>query len=194
MASVTSAVNTNARDLDPLVLNVDGASKLKRAVAGSTSTASGVTPNTAAQEVGTNVDDAAFGVASGTISVAGALADETAPDSVDEGDAGALRMTLDRMLHVVSRQRATTATMANVSTSTASATLIASNALRIGATIYNDAAVVLYVKFGSTASATSFVVAMAAASYYEVPAGYTGIITGITASSTGTARVCELTA
>lgn len=194
MASVTSAVNTNSRDLDPLVLVSTGATKLKRAVAGSTITASGVTPDTAAQEVGTNVDDAAFGVATGSVVAIAALADETAPDSVDEGDAGALRMTLDRMLHVVTRQRATTATLANVSTSGTSATLIASNVLRIGATIYNDSSVVLYVKFGTTASATSFVVAMAAASYYEVPNGYTGRIDGILASSTGTARVCELTA
>src|SRR4051812_6196054 len=98
MASVTSAVNTNTRDLDPVVLVSSGAAKLKRAVAGSTAAASGVTPDTAAQEVGTNVDDAAFGVTTGTISVAGALADETGTDSVDEGDAGALRMTLNRRL------------------------------------------------------------------------------------------------
>jgi hypothetical protein len=46
------------------------------------------------------LDDAAFGVATEEIYVLGALADETAPDSVDEGDRGALRMTLDRVLLV----------------------------------------------------------------------------------------------
>jgi len=42
------------------------------------------------------VDDSAFTVAVDSVSVAGYLADEAAPDSVDEGDVGAARMTLDR--------------------------------------------------------------------------------------------------
>lgn len=41
-------------------------------------------------------DDAAFTVGSSSVNVAGYIADETATDSVDEGDAGAARMTLDR--------------------------------------------------------------------------------------------------
>lgn len=42
------------------------------------------------------VDDAAFGVATTRVVPVGLLADETATDSVDEGDAGVPRMTLDR--------------------------------------------------------------------------------------------------
>jgi hypothetical protein len=42
------------------------------------------------------VDDAAFTAATSNVNVAGFFADETATDSVDEGDAGAARMTLDR--------------------------------------------------------------------------------------------------
>lgn len=42
------------------------------------------------------VDDAAFTPAVSSVSAAGYFADETAPDSVDEGDIGAARMTLDR--------------------------------------------------------------------------------------------------
>jgi hypothetical protein len=41
-------------------------------------------------------DDAAFTPATDEVAVAGFFADETATDSVDEGDAGAARMTLDR--------------------------------------------------------------------------------------------------
>lgn len=41
-------------------------------------------------------DDSAFSIGSDAVSPAGFLADETAPDSVDEGDIGAARMTLDR--------------------------------------------------------------------------------------------------
>ena len=41
-------------------------------------------------------DDSAFTIASDNVSPAGYLADETTPDSVDEGDVGLARMTLDR--------------------------------------------------------------------------------------------------
>jgi hypothetical protein len=48
------------------------------------------------------VDDSAFTIATDYVNVNGYLADETAPDSVDEGDVGAARMTLDRkQLHVL---------------------------------------------------------------------------------------------
>jgi hypothetical protein len=45
-------------------------------------------------------DDAAFTPATSKVMVAGFQADETATDSVDEGDAGAARMTLDRKVIV----------------------------------------------------------------------------------------------
>jgi hypothetical protein len=97
---------------------------------------------------------------------------------------------------VASLPNAATATLSNVATSTASATLLASNAARKGAVIYNDSLVVMYVKFGTTASATSFTYYLAAGATLELPSSpglYTGRIDGILASSTGTARVTELT-
>lgn len=98
---------------------------------------------------------------------------------------------------VMVAQKASTATLSNVSTSGTTATLLAANSARIGATITNDAATALYIKFGTTASTTSYTVVLAGAasapfSYYEIPAGYTGRIDGILASSTGTARVTEI--
>jgi hypothetical protein len=45
-----------------------------------------------------HVDDAAFTIATDSVSASGFLADETAPDSVDEGDIGLARMTLDRKI------------------------------------------------------------------------------------------------
>lgn len=42
------------------------------------------------------VDDSAFVVGTDNVGASGYLADETAPDSVDEGDIGIARMTLDR--------------------------------------------------------------------------------------------------
>lgn len=95
-------------------------------------------------------------------------------------------------------KKPSTATLANVSGSASSVTLIAANASRLGAVIVNESTAVCYVKFGSTASATSYTYALSGASAapfatLEVPAGYTGIITGIWTSATGTARTTELT-
>lgn len=53
-----------------------------------------VTGTFAAADV--KVDDSAFAVGTDSVGVVGFLADETTPDSVDEGDVGAARMTLDR--------------------------------------------------------------------------------------------------
>lgn len=91
--------------------------------------------------------------------------------------------------------KASTATLANVSASTSSVTLQASNSARKGFTIHNDSSSVLYVKFGSTASSTSYTVKLVSDAYYELPTTsvYTGIITGIWVSATGSARCTELT-
>lgn len=45
-------------------------------------------------------DDVAFTPATSKVSAVGFLADETTPDSVDEGDIGIARMTLDRKIQV----------------------------------------------------------------------------------------------
>lgn len=91
-----------------------------------------------------------------------------------------------------------TGTLSNVSGSASSVTLLAANSARRGATITNDSSALLYVKFGATASTSSYTVVITGASaapfaYYEVPFGYSGIITGIWASATGNARVTEIT-
>ena len=95
---------------------------------------------------------------------------------------------------LVTAQKAATATLSNIDGSTTSGTLLAANVARLGATILNDSTAVLYVKFGTTAaSATSFTAKLFQDDYYEVPYGYTGMITGIWASATGAARVTEVT-
>lgn len=52
------------------------------------------------------VDDAAFTPASSSVMVAGFTADEVAPDSVNEGDIGAARMSLNRNIYVQLRDNA----------------------------------------------------------------------------------------
>lgn len=94
---------------------------------------------------------------------------------------------------VLSLPATTSGGPANVASSATNVTLLSSNASRKGASIMNDSTQVLYVKFGATASATSFHVKMDAGSYLEVPFGYTGIIDGIWASANGSARVGEFT-
>ena len=98
----------------------------------------------------------------------------------------------DPALAVAPRQ-AGTATLSNVGASVTSVTLLAANVARIGATVYNDSTALLYIKFGTTASVTSFTVRVASQGYYEVPFGYTGRIDGIWASANGSARVSEMT-
>lgn len=96
---------------------------------------------------------------------------------------------------VTSLPRAATATLTNVSDTATSTTVLAANANRLGATVHNDSTASLYLKFGATASATSFTIKIEPDGYYEVPFGYTGIIDGIwTADASGAARVTELTA
>jgi hypothetical protein len=90
--------------------------------------------------------------------------------------------------------QASNATLANVSDTASSTTLLASNAARLAAIIYNDSTVGLYVKYGATASATSFTYFLDAGESYREER-YTGVIDGIWESdASGTARVTELTA
>lgn len=95
----------------------------------------------------------------------------------------------------VNQAGAATATLSNVSSSATNVTLKASNASRLGLLIYNDSTSNLFVKFGATASATSFTVLLGPGAYYEVPAPvYTGIVDGIWSSASGSARITEITA
>jgi hypothetical protein len=83
-------------------------------------------------------------------------------------------------------------TLANVSSSASSVTLCAANLGRLSFAIFNDSTQVLYVKYGSTASSTSYTVQLAAGGYFESPFPcYRGIITGIWASANGSARITE---
>lgn len=95
MPNPNSIANGQARLLDPVV-KADGTVMLKLSLG--TVAVAGADDDAAWQGTATHLDDAVFGVASDGIAVAGGLADETATDSVSEGDVGALRMTLDRRL------------------------------------------------------------------------------------------------
>lgn len=89
-------------------------------------------------------------------------------------------------------QKAPSSAVTSVAASASSVTLLASNGARLGATVYNDSTSDLYIKFGATASTSSYTVALGSFDYYEVPFGYTGVIDAIWISATGNARITEV--
>lgn len=96
---------------------------------------------------------------------------------------------------ILGKYTSATSTLSNVAASATSVTLLALNASRESAIFYNDSTSACYVKFGSTASATSFTYKLRAAETLIVDGipVYTGIVTGIWDSATGSMRVTELT-
>lgn len=76
---------------------------------------------------------------------------------------------------------------------TGGGTVLAANSARKGATVYNEGAATLYLLLGAGASTTAYTAQVASGGYYEVPYGFTGIITGRTASGTAQPMVTELT-
>lgn len=84
------------------------------------------------------------------------------------------------------------ATLTNVASSATTVNLFAANGMASGRTIFNDSTAVLYVKFGATASTTSYTVQLAAGASYTFPAPlYAGQVDGIWASANGNARLTE---
>lgn len=85
-------------------------------------------------------------------------------------------------------------TLTNVASSASNVTLVAANPNRRGLIIYNESTAVLSIKFGATASATSYTQRLQPNTGYEMSAHtlYTGIIDGIWASANGSARITEL--
>ena len=91
---------------------------------------------------------------------------------------------------------AATATRTSVADSATTGTILASNAARKGAVITNDSTAILYLALGTgPATTTDYSTRIGTDETYNVPACFTGIITGIWASDpgTGAARVTELT-
>lgn len=94
----------------------------------------------------------------------------------------------------IKASRSSTGTHSNVASSASSVAILASNANRLGASIFNDSGAILYLDTtGGTASTTNYTLQLAPNSYFEMPFNYTGLITGIWASATGNARVVEYT-
>lgn len=90
--------------------------------------------------------------------------------------------------------RSSTSAQTSVVAAASSTVVLAANANRLGATVFNDSTALLYLLLGSgTASNSNYSVQIAAGGYYETPFNYTGALTGIWAAANGNARVTELT-
>jgi len=104
----------------------------------------------------------------------------------------ATETTLSSML---GKYTSATATLSNVAASATSVTALASNSSRESAIFYNDSTSACYLKFGTTASTTSFTYKLRAAETLIVDGTpvYTGRVDAIWDSATGSLRVTELT-
>jgi hypothetical protein len=100
VGTYTISEDAATRHLQRVVLNTSAGAEITSAALGQADAAnsSPVVLNSDYVPPGTFLDDAAFTAAVSRLHAIGAFADETATDSVDEGDIGAPRMTLDRKM------------------------------------------------------------------------------------------------
>ena len=85
------------------------------------------------------------------------------------------------------------ATMTTITASGVSQVFLAANTSRKGATIWNGGAYGLFLLLGTgSASVTNYTLTMLPDTYYEMPFGYTGQISGAWSGGGGVARITEL--
>ncbi|HLG26314.1 MAG TPA: hypothetical protein VI423_00850 [Paenisporosarcina sp.] len=96
--------------------------------------------------------------------------------------------------NTVKQTKSTASSVIAHTSSTTLITLLSANSNRLGAIIFNDSAAShLYIKLGASVSLTSFSVKLGPGAYYEIPCCYSGVVTGVCESASGTIRVTELT-
>lgn len=175
-------------------VSISGNQAVNNAQVGGTnvSTGNGVV-GAGVQRVAIASDNTAFSVNVGTVTtlpalVAGAaLIGKVGIDQTTDGTTN--KVNIDASL------KSGTATRTSVNSSVTSATILASNANRKGATIFNsDANALLLDLSGGTAASTRCQVRLAQYASYEVGSGFTGAVTGIwEADGSGLADVVEFT-
>ena len=88
----------------------------------------------------------------------------------------------------------TSANLTSVNAATANTALLAANASRKAAYIYNNGGANLYLAYGNTASTIAFTVKIAAYGFFELPATpvWQGAISAIWDSASGSAQITEV--
>lgn len=90
--------------------------------------------------------------------------------------------------------KATASTVTSVAQSTSNTQLLAANANRVFASIYNNTGQKMFIKLGTTASTTSYSIQLMPNSYWEVPSDWTGEIDAVwSGNGSSSALVTELT-
>lgn len=87
-----------------------------------------------------------------------------------------------------------TPTLTNIASSATSVTLVSANPNRKGLIVVNDSNETLYLKYGATASSTSYTVKLLTGDTWEMTPHllYTGIIDGKWSAADGSAMITEL--
>jgi hypothetical protein len=149
-----------------------------------------VTPGTAAANLGKAEDAAAVSGDTGVFVLG--VRNDNAATSVVNANGDYAQLSVDTNGTLFTRQAPNnTPTLTNVASSITSVTLLAANAARRNFIIYNDSTSDCYIKYGTTASSTSF-------TYYLPSLGtlqdefYAGRIDAIWISAAGNARVTEV--
>ncbi len=142
-----------------------------------------------------NTDESAFTVGVGQGTPAMGIY-ETVPSSLTNGQVGLVGLTATRQMKVsgslsVAPTTASTSTITSVAENATSVTVLASNANRLAASLYNGSASACYLKYGVTASASSFTKRLQTGEFHQVIGAYTGRIDCIwdTAPGTGVAAM-----
>lgn len=125
-----------------------------------------------------------------------AIADKI-PGLGSAASAGALPVVIasdQAVIPTQSKGASASATVARVASSASTGTLLAANANRRRVILYNESTSDLYIKFGATASVTSYTTKLGPGDNYESPTDwiYTGVIDGIWAAANGACQVTEL--
>jgi hypothetical protein len=87
----------------------------------------------------------------------------------------------------------TTATSEPVASAIASTVLLEANVNRKGATFYSASSARLSINLGATASAADCIIELDLGDYWELPFGYTGVVSGVWSAVSGSVLVSELT-
>jgi len=104
-----------------------------------------------------------------------------------------LRVTIDP--DQFAGQVSSATTLSNVAGAASSTTLAAANTARLGLFLFNDSNKDCFIKYGTTASVTSFTVKLPPEGHHFIDGPiYNGRVDGIWSSANGFMRVTELTA
>lgn len=124
--------------------------------------------------------------------VIGSMGSKAVPGTVDDGDI--VRGFFDLQGRTITAEKAATSTVTgDLTVDVTTTSILNANDDRLGVYIYNYGGTTVYVKLGTTASATSFTHKMPTDTAWAVPFGYTGKIDGISPGGAGKITVTEIT-